>query len=94
MASSLLKRLHFLEDREGFRYELCYIRDKERREVDFVVLKDGILEELIEVKYGNKNISRSLRYYAERLKLRRATQIVATLRNPFDKNGIAVVSPE
>ena len=94
VASSLLKRLHFLEDREGFRYELRYIKDKEHREVDFAVLKDGILEELIEVKYGDKNISKSLRYYAEKLRPARVTQIVATLRNSFDEKGITVVSPE
>ena len=34
IATSLLKRLHFLEDRDGYRYELRYIRDKEGREVE------------------------------------------------------------
>jgi len=33
VATSLIKRLHFLEDRDGYRYELRYIRDKEGREV-------------------------------------------------------------
>jgi predicted AAA+ superfamily ATPase len=32
IATSLLKRLHYLEDRGGYRYELRYIRDKEGRE--------------------------------------------------------------
>jgi predicted AAA+ superfamily ATPase len=50
VATSLLKRLHFLEDRDGYRYELRYIRDKEGREVDFVIVKEGELEELIEAK--------------------------------------------
>lgn len=35
MAASLIKRLHFLEDRDRYRYELCYIRDKEGHEVDY-----------------------------------------------------------
>ena len=35
-----------MEDRDGYRYELKYIRDKEGREVDFVILK----EEKIQVK--------------------------------------------
>ena len=38
--SQLLKRVHFLEDRDGYRYELRYIRDKEGREVDCVILKE------------------------------------------------------
>ena len=94
VASSLLKRLHFLEDSEGYRYELRYIRDKEGREVDFAIVKDGMVEELIEAKYGDENVSRSLRYYAERLRPRRAVQIVARLRNGYDQNGISVTTPE
>ncbi len=93
IATSLLKRLHFLEDRDGYRYELRYIRDKEGREVDFVIVKDGELEELIEAKFSDENISKSLLYYAKRLNPKRATQIVATTKRPFDKNQIKVIDP-
>jgi predicted AAA+ superfamily ATPase len=93
IATSLLKRLHFLEDRDGYRYELRYIRDKEGREVDFVIVKDGELEELIEAKFSDENISKSLLYYAKRLNPKRATQIVATTKRPFDKNQIKVTDP-
>ncbi len=93
VATSLLKRLHFLEDREGFRYELRYIRDKESREVDFAITKDGKLQEIIEVKYSDENISRHLLYYAEKLKPGRVTQIVANLKRPYDRGGIRVTDP-
>ena len=93
VATTLLKRLHFLEDRDGYRYELRYIRDKEGREVDFAVLKEGVLEELIEAKLSDEEISRSLLYYAQRLKPRRATQVVARLRRPYDQNGVRVTDP-
>ncbi len=93
VASSLLKRVHFLEDRDGYRYELKYIRDKEGREVDFAILKEGVLEELIEVKLSDEKVSRPLRYYAERLKPRVATQIVAHLKRPFTENRLRVVDP-
>jgi len=93
IATSLLKRLHFLEDRDGYRYELRYIRDKEGREVDFVIVKEGELEELIEAKFSDENISKSLLYYAKRLNPKRATQIVATTKRPFDKNQIKVTDP-
>jgi len=93
VATSLLKRLHFLEDRDGYRYELRYIRDKEGREVDFAVIKEGELEELIEVKYSDESISRPLLYYAERLNPKKATQIVATLKRSYDKGQIQVVDP-
>jgi len=93
VATSLLKRLHFLEDRDGYRYDLRYLRDKEGREVDFVVIKDNRLEELIEVKFSGENVSKSLLYYAERLRPQRATQIVAHLKRPFDQGGIRVTDP-
>lgn len=93
VASHLLKRIHFLEDREGHRYELRYVRDKEGREVDFLILRDGIVEELIEVKFSADKVSRHLQYYAERLRPEKATQIVATLKRPFSSNNIDVVGP-
>lgn len=93
IATTLLKRLHYREDYEGYRCELRYIRDKEGHEVDFAILQDGVLEELIEVKYSDDSISPSLRYFNERLKPKRATQIVATLDKPYDKNGIRVTNP-
>lgn len=93
VAASLIKRLHFLEDRDGFRYELRYIRDKEGREVDFAIVKEGDLEELIEVKFSGEDISKSLTYYTERLRPKKSTQITATLKRPFDRDGIRVVDP-
>ena len=93
VATSLLKRLHFLEDRDGYRYELRYIRDKEGREVDFAIIKEGRLEELVEAKYSDENISKHLLYYAERLKPRKATQIVAKIKRPYDKNRVRVTDP-
>jgi len=93
VASSLLKRLHFLEDRDGFRCELRYIRDKEGREVDFAIIKEGILEELVEVKYSDDTLSKHLAYYAQRLHPKKVTQIVAKLKRPYDTNGIRIVDP-
>lgn len=91
VASHLLKRIHFLEDRDGFRYDLRYIRDKEGRKVDFVILKEGQIEELIEAKFADGEVGRSLPYYAERLKPKKATQIVAHLKRSYTKNNLHVL---
>jgi len=93
VATSLLKRLHYLEDSQGYKYELRYIRDKEGREVDFAIVKEGELEELIEVKYSDDSIARSLSHYADRLNPRKATQIVAEIKRPYDKGKISVTDP-
>ena len=93
VAASLLKRLHFLQDKEGYRTELRYIRDKEGREVDFAILVEGRLVELIEAKFSDDSISKSLIYYSERLKPQKATQIVAYLKRPYSAGRIRVTDP-
>jgi predicted AAA+ superfamily ATPase len=93
VATHLLKRLHFQEDYEGRHCELHYIRDKEGREVDFAIVQDGILVELVEVKYSDNTVSRSLKYYTDKLKPTKSTQIVATLKEPFDQDGIRITGP-
>jgi hypothetical protein len=59
----------------------------------FAVIKDGVLEELIEVKYSDEELSPALRYFNERLHPAKATQIVATLDKPYDRGGIRITSP-
>ncbi len=88
-----MKRIQFLEDRDGYRYELRYIRDKEGREVDFVILKENKVIELIEAKYSDTEIFKALSYYAEKLQPQRATQIVAELKHSYQKGQLRVVNP-
>ena len=93
VATHLLKRLHFLEDYQGSRCSLHYIRDKDGREVDFVTQVDGKVIDLIEVKAKDGDVSSSLKYYAELLKPARAVQIVGDLHRPFHSKGILVTNP-
>ncbi len=66
VASQLLKYCHFIEDTEGYLMELRFLRDSDRREVDFVVLRKGKPLFAVECKTGEKNVSPSLSYFAER----------------------------
>lgn len=66
VASNLLKYCHFNEDVHGDDMELRYIRDKEKREIDFVVLKDGNPIFAVEGKSGEKSLSKHIPYFAER----------------------------
>jgi predicted AAA+ superfamily ATPase len=93
VATHLLKTIQFLEDRDGYRYELRYLRDKEGREVDFVILRDKKILELIEVKWSESAVQKSLEYYAEKLKVPLATQIVGQLKQKHVQGKLQVVSP-
>ncbi len=93
VATHLLKRLHFIEDYYGYSCSLHYIRDKDGREVDFVTIVDGKVQDLIEVKASGGVIATSLKYYQKLLKPNRAVQIVGNLHRPFDQDGIRVMTP-
>ncbi|MCL5260709.1 MAG: AAA family ATPase [Gammaproteobacteria bacterium] len=93
VATTLLKRLHFIEDYYGYRCSLNYIRDKDGREVDFTVTINNALEYLIEVKLSDDAISSHLKYYAGKLKPKQTVQIVGDLGRSYSKDGILVVDP-
>jgi hypothetical protein len=54
------------EDVEGHRMELRFLRDVDRREVDFVVVKNKKPLFAVECKTGEKSVSTAARYFAER----------------------------
>jgi hypothetical protein len=69
VASHLLKYCDFVEDTEGYKMELRYLRDTDGREVDFVVLKENRPLFAVECKVGDKAEAKEIRYFAQRLKI-------------------------
>ncbi|TVQ81308.1 MAG: ATP-binding protein [Bradymonadales bacterium] len=69
VASHLLKFCHHRQDVLGDKMELRFLRDAYRREVDFVVLKDGKPLFAVECKAGERQPSPHLKYFAERTKI-------------------------
>lgn len=63
IASHLLKWAHFKEDTEGDKYELRTMRDKEKREVDFCLVKNNMPEMIVEVKKTSQDFSPHLKYF-------------------------------
>lgn len=76
IASHLYKAVQFWTDLGWGDYDLYYVRDKDKREVDFLVTKDKKPWFLVEVKSsGEQGISKSLYYFWEKLKVEHAFQI-------------------
>jgi uncharacterized protein len=76
IASHLLKAVNFWTDRGLGEYELYFLRDKEQREVDFLVSKNGTPWFIVEVKKSdNQGISKPLYYYQEMLNVKHAFQV-------------------
>jgi len=68
IASHLLKSVHYWTDSGFGDFDLHYLRDKEKREVDFLVTRDEKPFILVEAKKSEKNLSRDLYYFQELLK--------------------------
>ena len=67
-ALHLLKACHFWTDIGEGVFELFFVRDKEKREVDFLVTKDKAPWILVECKSQTKSLSSNLLYYSQKLK--------------------------
>ncbi len=89
MAVSLLKHLNWIEDSQGIRCELQTLRTKEGKEVDFVLVKDGVPELLVEVKLSDSAINPSLRYFHDKYSLS-ALQVVKNITTERIVDGIAL----
>jgi predicted AAA+ superfamily ATPase len=66
VGAQLLKYCHFVEDTEGHPMELRYLRDTDRREVDFVVTRKGKPLFAVECKTSDRDVDPALQYFAER----------------------------
>lgn len=76
VASHLLKAVHFWIDMGYGDFDLCYIRTLDKKEVDFLVTKDGVPWFLIETKVSaNQSLSSQLRYFQRELHVPYAFQV-------------------
>ncbi len=63
--------------------ELCYLRDKMKREVDFVVVKNKKPLWAVECKSDDTNVSKHIGYFADRTDIPlffRSTRATKTMR--------------
>ena len=92
VACALLRELHFIEDTTGSKVSLHFLRDKEKHEVDFLILIDNKPVTIIEVKAGDDNFSRSLFRFHNFLKDAVPIQVVYNLKRKKSK-GPATMLP-
>ena len=75
VASQLLKYCHWIEDTEGHAMELRFLRDTDKREVDFVVLRNRKPLFAVECKSGERGVGPAIGYFAERTSIPRFYQV-------------------
>ena len=82
VACHLLKSVEYWTDMGFGDYDLFYIRDKQKNEVDFLVSKDGRPWFLVEVKTGDAKLSPALKKFKTATGAKHAFQVVFNL--PFE----------
>jgi predicted AAA+ superfamily ATPase len=92
VACALMRELHFIEDTTGSRVGLFFLRDKEKREVDFLAVIDSRPVMMIEVKESDDSFSPALFRFHGYLKSASPMQIVYNLRH-HKSNGPAKMIP-
>ena len=93
VASALLKAVHFWSDTGMGDYALHYIRDKEKREVDFLVVRDNSPWFLVEVKKAaGARLSKDLFRFQEQTGASLAFQVAADL-DPVDADCFSIERP-
>ena len=92
VASHLLKMCHFLNDVEGYKTDLHFLRDAEAREVDFLVTESGKPWFAVEVKSNSREVSKSLPYFGDRLDIPFLYQAVSEKDVDIRKDKVRIIS--
>jgi uncharacterized protein len=82
VACALAREVDLVEDVSGHAASLGFLRDKEKREVDFLVVIDKKPVELVEAKLSDDTFARSLDHFLRFLPGARAVQVVCDLARP------------
>lgn len=92
IASHILKFVHFITDYEGYKAELHFLRDVDKREVDFLVTIDGKPWFAVEVKLNDTTLSPQLLYFKERLDIPYVYQVVKKAEVDRIEKGARIIS--
>lgn len=87
VAVSLLKHAYGCTDCLAKPTTLHYLRTKEGLEIDFAIINDGEVEQIIEVKVSDDQPSKSLQSFHRKYGYP-AVQLVQNLRNEYQTGGI------
>jgi predicted AAA+ superfamily ATPase len=94
IAGHLLKLCHFLYDRDGLKADLSFLRDVDKKEVDFLVTVDRKPWFAVEAKLSDEDVSPNLRYFRDKLKIPFAYQVTRKSGVHSLVQGVRVISAD
>ncbi len=90
VACSLLKHVYGKIDNLAENYSLHYLQTKEKHEVDFVLVKDDLIENMIEVKLSDTTLNPGIQYFHKKYH-HPGCQIVKNLRHEMRTGEISIL---
>jgi predicted AAA+ superfamily ATPase len=94
VAGHLLKLCHFLHDRDGVRAELSFLRDVDKKELDFLVTIDRKPWFAVETKLSDENVPAAVRYFQEKLRIPFVYQVIRKSGVHRLIQGVRVISAD
>jgi len=91
VASALLKWCDRERETKGRGVELCYYRDSDQREIDFVVKENRAALACIEIKLSEDSVSKGFHYVTDRLKPKFKIQLVKELDRETERDGVKIL---
>jgi predicted AAA+ superfamily ATPase len=92
IASHLLKFVKYLYESEGYKTDLFYLRNVDKKEVDFLVTVNNKPWFSVETKLTDKTPSPSISYFMQRLKIPFNYQVIKDENTDIVKDGIRIIS--
>lgn len=92
VACALLAELHRIEDTTGKKTALCFLRNKEKREIDFLTVIDAKPTCVIEVKWSDDEISNHFAAFLKYLGKIPAYQVVHDLKRVKSTPEVQLIS--
>ncbi|MBR88667.1 MAG: hypothetical protein CMK38_06965 [Porticoccaceae bacterium] len=89
VALDLLQHCQFSQDYQGEDVSLHYLRTKEKKEVDFAVVRNETLKEIVECKLSDTDLSKHLSYFANKYNVE-ATQVVQNIKTEYKAKNCSV----
>lgn len=90
-AVCLLKHINYLQDAKGKDIQLQYIRTKEGKEIDFVIVEKQEPIFLLEVKLSDPHPSNTLYSFSKKFSSARSIQLIHNLRKEENHRGIEIL---
>jgi len=94
IASHLLKLIHFLEDNQGYKTQLYYLRNVDKKEVDFLVTVGQKPWFMVEAKLNETRLSPHLKYFRDKINPPYAYQVVKKTGVDIFREGVRIISAD